>query len=73
MAKSAARTALIRSGVVVVYVAFFVLTCVAECAAQAGLPADLDAYVARSMKTFDVPGLAIAIVKDGKEIGRAHV
>jgi CubicO group peptidase (beta-lactamase class C family) len=28
-------------------------------------PADLDAYVAASMKTFEVPGMAIAIVKDG--------
>ena len=29
-------------------------------------PADLDAYVASSMKTFDIPGMAVAIVKDGK-------
>jgi len=29
-------------------------------------PADLDAYVASSMKTFEVPGIAVAIVKDGK-------
>jgi len=29
-------------------------------------PADLDAYVASSMKTFEVPGMAVAIVKDGK-------
>ncbi len=29
-------------------------------------PADLDAYVAQSMKTFDVPGMAVAIVKDSK-------
>jgi CubicO group peptidase (beta-lactamase class C family) len=29
-------------------------------------PADLDAYVASSMKTFDVPGMAVAIVKDGE-------
>ena len=29
-------------------------------------PPDLDAYVAGSMKTFDVPGIAVAIVKDGK-------
>jgi len=27
---------------------------------------DLDAYVASSMKTFNVPGMAVAIVKDGK-------
>jgi CubicO group peptidase (beta-lactamase class C family) len=31
-------------------------------------PADLDAYVARSMKTFEVPGMAVAIVKDGKVV-----
>src|ERR1700688_4438370 len=29
-------------------------------------PADLDAYVASSMKTFNVPGMAVAIVKDDK-------
>jgi CubicO group peptidase (beta-lactamase class C family) len=29
-------------------------------------PPDLDDYVASSMKTFDVPGMAVAIVKDGK-------
>jgi len=28
-------------------------------------PADLDAWVARAMKTFDVPGIGLAIVKDG--------
>jgi len=32
------------------------------------LPPDLDAYVANSMKVFDVPGMAVAIVKDGKII-----
>jgi CubicO group peptidase (beta-lactamase class C family) len=31
-------------------------------------PADLDAYVARAMKTFVVPGLALAIVKDGQTV-----
>lgn len=31
-------------------------------------PADLDTYVARAMRTFDVPGVAIAIVKDGKVV-----
>ena len=35
-------------------------------AQSSGAPADLDAYVASSMKTFDVPGMAVAIVKDGK-------
>jgi CubicO group peptidase (beta-lactamase class C family) len=28
-------------------------------------PRDLDAWVQRAMKTFDVPGIALAIVKDG--------
>jgi len=34
--------------------------------AQNAPPADLDSYVANSMKTFEVPGMAVAIVKDGK-------
>ena len=44
-------------------------TAVAPVAATASTAAyDLDADVARSMKTFEVPGMAIAIVKDGKVI-----
>jgi CubicO group peptidase (beta-lactamase class C family) len=31
-------------------------------------PSDLDSYVARSLKTFEVPGLSLAIVKDGKVV-----
>ena len=31
-------------------------------------PSDLDAYVASSMKTFDVPGMAVAIVRDGRVV-----
>jgi CubicO group peptidase (beta-lactamase class C family) len=31
-------------------------------------PPDLDAYVARAMHTFNVPGVAIAIVKDGRVV-----
>jgi CubicO group peptidase (beta-lactamase class C family) len=34
--------------------------------AQVAPPADLDSYVGNSMRTFDVPGMAVAIVKDGK-------
>jgi CubicO group peptidase (beta-lactamase class C family) len=37
-------------------------------AQSAAAPPDLDAYVARAMKTFDVPGLALAIVKDGQVV-----
>ncbi len=43
-----------------------VLTLPATSAAQSTTPPDLDAYVASSMKIFDVPGMAVAIVKDGK-------
>jgi CubicO group peptidase (beta-lactamase class C family) len=46
---------------------FFVVTAAAV-RAQNGLPADLDDYAARAMKTFDVPGMALAIVKDGKVV-----
>jgi CubicO group peptidase (beta-lactamase class C family) len=30
------------------------------------LPSDLDRYVARVLETFEVPGIALAVVKDGK-------
>jgi CubicO group peptidase (beta-lactamase class C family) len=36
--------------------------------AQIAPPPDLDVYAARALKTFDVPGLSIAIVKDGKTL-----
>ena len=42
----------------------FFLACVSLLAQGAAAPADLDAWVARAMKTFEVPGLAVAIVKD---------
>ncbi len=35
-------------------------------AAAPALPRDFDTYVARVMSTFEVPGIAIAIVKDGR-------
>jgi CubicO group peptidase (beta-lactamase class C family) len=35
-------------------------------AQHAALPPDLDTYVARTMRDFAVPGLALAVVKDGK-------
>ena len=36
--------------------------------AQNAPPADLDSYVAKVLKTFEVPGLSVAIVKDGKVV-----
>ncbi len=33
-----------------------------------GAPPDLDAVVARAMKTFEVPGLALALLKDGRVV-----
>src|SRR5437763_4635881 len=44
------------------------IVCVLPVTAQNAPPADLDAYVVRVLKTFEVPGLAIAIVKDGKVV-----
>jgi CubicO group peptidase (beta-lactamase class C family) len=44
-----------------------VLFAVTRVAAQSA-PADLDEYVAKTMKTFDVPGVSVAIVKDGKVV-----
>ncbi len=46
----------------------FVMICVQTLPAQNTLPADLDSYVARVLKTFEVPGLAVAIVKDGQVV-----
>jgi CubicO group peptidase (beta-lactamase class C family) len=40
----------------------------ASAAPGVGAPPDLDTYVASSMKTFHVPGMAVAIVKDGKVV-----
>jgi CubicO group peptidase (beta-lactamase class C family) len=36
--------------------------------AQALAPPEIDTYVDRAMKTFDVPGFALSIVKDGKVV-----
>src|SRR5260370_40119821 len=45
-----------------------IVFCAASMQAQNGPPADLDSYVARAMKTFGVPGLSVAIVKDGEVV-----
>ncbi|MCC6286967.1 MAG: serine hydrolase [Chitinophagaceae bacterium] len=33
---------------------------------RSSLPPALDAYIAKALKTFEVPGMSVAIVKDGK-------
>ena len=53
-----------------------VVVCLALTVALAGqapplapaAPPDIDAWVARAMKTFDVPGIGLAVVKDGKVV-----
>ena len=55
------KTAVRRAAIVVILALFsFPLL------AQTTPPPDLDAWVARAMQTFEVPGIAVAIVKDGK-------
>jgi CubicO group peptidase (beta-lactamase class C family) len=44
------------------------LIAVSLAAAQAAPPADIDAFVGAAVKAFDIPGLALAIVKDGQVI-----
>jgi CubicO group peptidase (beta-lactamase class C family) len=44
------------------------LICAAPILAQGAPPAEIDTYVGQVMKAFDVPGLSVAIVKDGKVV-----
>jgi CubicO group peptidase (beta-lactamase class C family) len=49
--------------------AFLAVTaCASALAAQSGPPPDLDAYVRRVLDRFEVPGLSLAIVKDGRVV-----
>jgi CubicO group peptidase (beta-lactamase class C family) len=56
--------------------AFFVLAAASPYAQTTGasperaqrVEGDLDAYVARVLATFDVPGVSVAVVKDGKVV-----
>ena len=67
MNRLAAAIVLAFSGVTVPALAFDAAPVIA--AAPAPAPAfDLDRDVASALKTFDVPGMAIAIVKDGKVV-----
>ena len=44
------------------------LAAAAHAQSRAAAPPDLDAYVGRVMKTFEVPGVSLAIVKDGEVV-----
>lgn len=44
------------------------LVLLATAAFAQSVPPDLDAWIQRSMKTFEVPGVAVAIVKDGRVV-----
>ena len=55
-----------KGGVLSLLVLLLVIATSAQSTSSA--PADLDAYVTSSMKAFDVPGMAVAIVKDGKVV-----
>lgn len=53
----------------IVTIFIFVFTLALSALAQpASLPADLEAYVAQVQKAFNVPGVSIAIVKDGNVV-----
>ena len=45
--------------------ALLVLCLAPSVAGAQAVPADLDAWVERARTTFEVPGIAVAIVKDG--------
>ena len=57
---------LMRKKVLRLFIICLVLFTSAQALAQTELPPDLDAYVAQVLKEFEVPGIAIAVVKDGK-------
>ena len=51
------------------FVVFLLLSAtLAQAQSKSAPPSDLDAYVGRAMKTFHVPGLALAVVKDGQVV-----
>src|SRR5512139_3402376 len=62
-----------RSSITAVALGLVLLAASSSPGAQApksrpGVPPDVDALVARVMKAFEVPGLALAVVKDGKVV-----
>ena len=63
------HTRFIKLAIVFIFIGATLITSAqAQSPAPTAPPSDLDAYVTSSMKTFDVPGMAVAIVKDGKVV-----
>ncbi len=52
----------------VLFVLVAVLSSDASAQTAATAPPDLDAYVARAMQTFSVPGVSLSVVKDGRVV-----
>src|SRR5471032_2284299 len=53
-----------RRSAVLLFVTFAAAVAAAQPAVRPAPPPDVDQWVARAMRTFDVPGLALAIVHD---------
>jgi CubicO group peptidase (beta-lactamase class C family) len=54
----------LRGCCVILWIAAAVALSAAQSASRPAPPPDLDQWVARAMKTFEVPGVAVAVVKD---------
>jgi CubicO group peptidase (beta-lactamase class C family) len=55
-----------RSFLLTIISSLLVLTALAQAKQPIGVPRDLDTYIANVLKTFDVPGVSVAIVQNGK-------
>ena len=61
-------TSIRRTRALAAPIALLALCAVASAQSAGSAPTDLDAWVARAMTTFEVPGIAVAVVKDGKVV-----
>ena len=58
----------LRTAAATVLLLFIFIALALPSAQSTSAPPDLDAYVGRVMATFDVPGLAVSVVKDGQVV-----
>jgi CubicO group peptidase (beta-lactamase class C family) len=61
-------TTLVRVRAVLLILALFVLGASPAARQTPSAPADIDTWVTRAMTTFEVPGVSLAVVKDGKVV-----